>query len=106
MIYVYSVILIIFNSAFLLMVPFALPGNWLIVIATSLFAWWQWEKSVITIYTLIAITVLALVGEVLEFVGHVVFSFLDYLTMITLYSILLYVSTSNTPQLLGGMKCR
>lgn len=35
--------------------------------------------------------------------AHGVLSLSDYLTMITLYSILLYVSTSNTPQLLGGV---
>jgi len=45
------------NAAWLLVVVFGLPGNWLIVISTCLFAWWRWDEGVFSIYTLIAILV-------------------------------------------------
>ena len=69
MLYFWIVLLISLNALFLATVPFALPGNWLIVIATSLFAWWRADDAVFSLYTLIAITVLAFIGEVLEFLG-------------------------------------
>jgi hypothetical protein len=55
MLYVWSTILILLNAVWLAMVVFGLPGNWLIVITTYLFAWWRWEDKVFSIYTLIAI---------------------------------------------------
>ena len=67
MLYFYAFFLVLLNSIWLAMVPFALPGNWLIVITTALFAWWRAEDGVFSIYTLIAITILALIGELVEF---------------------------------------
>jgi uncharacterized protein YqgC (DUF456 family) len=67
MLYLWITLLIILNTFWLVLVPFALPGNWLIVITTSVFAWWQWEHEVFSIYTLIAIAALAFSGEVVEF---------------------------------------
>lgn len=69
MIYVWVTFLIVFNLFWLASVIFALPGNWLMVISTAFFAWWHWEDGVFSVYTLIAITALAVVGEVLEFFG-------------------------------------
>ncbi len=69
MLYVWSSLLVILNAVFLVLVVFGLPGNWLIVISTCLFAWWRWDDSVFSIYTLIAIAVLAILGELLEFFG-------------------------------------
>jgi uncharacterized protein YqgC (DUF456 family) len=69
MIYVWLVMLIILNACWLGLVIFALPGNWLIVISTGLFAWWRWDEGVFSPYTLIAITLLAVLGEVVEFLG-------------------------------------
>ena len=69
MIYVWLVILILFNACWLMLVPFTLPGNWLMIITTVLFAWWQRDSGVFSIYTLAAITALAVVGEILEFLG-------------------------------------
>jgi len=66
MLYLWLTILILLNVVWLATVPFALPGNWLIVITTSLFAWWRWDDGVFSPYTLIAITVLALLGELIE----------------------------------------
>lgn len=69
MIYVWLVMLVILNTCWLGLVIFALPGNWLIVISTGLFAWWRWEEQPFSIYILIAITLLAVLGEVVEFLG-------------------------------------
>ncbi len=67
MLYFWISLLIILNAFWLVLVPFALPGNWLIVISTSLFAWWRWENGLFSVYTLIGIAVLALLGELVEF---------------------------------------
>ncbi|HUW20408.1 MAG TPA: DUF456 domain-containing protein [Sedimentisphaerales bacterium] len=69
MLYVWSVMLVVLNGVWLALVGFGLPGNWLIVISTCLFAWWRAEDEVFSIYTLIAITVLAVLGELIEFFG-------------------------------------
>jgi len=52
MFYFWMTLLLLLNTVWLILVPFALPGNWLIVITTSLFAWWQWENGVFSIFTL------------------------------------------------------
>jgi len=69
MLYFWVTILILLNTVWLALVPFALPGNWLIIITTSLFAWWQSDQNVFSVYTLIFITVIALIAEVVEFFG-------------------------------------
>jgi uncharacterized protein YqgC (DUF456 family) len=69
MLYIWLIILVVLNVAWLMLVIFGLPGNWLIVISTCLFAWWRWEDGVFSIYTLIAIVVLAVLGELSEFFG-------------------------------------
>lgn len=67
MVYLWLVCLLVLNICWLGLVFFALPGNWLVVISTGLFAWWYWEDGIFSIYTLIAITLLAFVGEIIEF---------------------------------------
>ena len=67
MIYFWMILLILLNTVWLAMVVFALPGNWLIVITTSLFAWWRAEDEFFSLYTLLAIALLALAGELIEF---------------------------------------
>jgi len=69
MLYVWLILLVLLNIIWLVLVFFGLPGNWLIVSSTCLFAWWQWEDGVFSIYTLIAIAVLAGLGELFEFFG-------------------------------------
>jgi len=69
MLYLFSISLVLVNFVWLVLVVFGLPGNWLIVISTCLFAWWHWETKVFSIYTLIAIVVLAIIGELFEFFG-------------------------------------
>jgi hypothetical protein len=67
MVYLCAIVLILLNTAWLMLVIFGLPGNWLIVISTCLFAWWRWENGVFSIYTLAILVVLAALGELLEF---------------------------------------
>ncbi|MFA5424217.1 MAG: DUF456 domain-containing protein [Phycisphaerae bacterium] len=69
MIYLWSILLILINTICLPITAFALPGNWLMVITTTAFAWLLREQNFISVYTLIAITLLAFIGEVLEFFG-------------------------------------
>lgn len=69
MIYVWLALLILINLVWLATVIFYLPGNWLMVITTGLFAWWQWDQGIFSIYTLIAIALLATIGEIIEFLG-------------------------------------
>lgn len=69
MVYLWIILLVLLNALFLVLVLFALPGNWLMVISTCLFAWWQ--EGVFSIYTLIAIVVLATLGELFEFFGGI-----------------------------------
>ncbi|MDD5328136.1 MAG: DUF456 domain-containing protein [Phycisphaerae bacterium] len=71
MFYLWSTILIIINAFWLTLVPFALPGNWLIIITTALFAWWHADENMFSVYTLIIITILAILGELVEFLGGV-----------------------------------
>ena len=66
MLYLWSIILILLNTAWLGLVVFGLPGNWLIVISTCLFAWWQRDANVFSIWTLVAIVILAVLGELFE----------------------------------------
>lgn len=69
MVYVYSalVMLILLNAFWLMLVLVTLPGNWLMVVSTCLFAWWRWDDGFFSWPFLIAITVLALIGELIEF---------------------------------------
>ncbi|MHC4203892.1 MAG: DUF456 domain-containing protein [Planctomycetota bacterium] len=69
MLYLFLILLVLLNVIWLFLVVFGLPGNWLIVISTCLFAWWRWEDGVFSIYTLVAIVALAVLGELFEFLG-------------------------------------
>ena len=72
MLYLWLTLLMLINAIWLCLVPFALPGNWLIIITTAFFAWLHWEKGIFSIYTLIIITALAVLGELVEFFGGVI----------------------------------
>jgi len=67
MLYFWIILLILLNALWLALVLFALPGNWLIVITTALFAWWRADDGIFSIYTLVVIAVLAFLGELFEF---------------------------------------
>ena len=67
MIYIWLLMLILLNGCWLMLLLFMLPGNWLMVLCTGLFAWWKWDQGVFGWPVLIVITVLALIGELIEF---------------------------------------
>ena len=67
MIYLLATLLVLVNVGFLAMTLFMLPGNWLMIAATVAVAIWQWDAGMFSIYSLIAIGVLALIGELAEF---------------------------------------
>jgi len=69
MIYVWATLLVACNLAGLVLVLFQMPGNWLMVCLTVGLAWWQWEEGMFSVWTLAVIVLLALVGEVVEFVS-------------------------------------
>ena len=54
------------NTVWLVMTLLTLPGNWLMVITTVGVAWWQWDKGMFSPWTLAAIVLLAVIGEVLD----------------------------------------
>ncbi len=62
-----AVILIMINTIWLLMVVMNLPGNWLMLASTWIFALWKWDEHIFSIYTLMFITLLGVIGELLEF---------------------------------------
>jgi hypothetical protein len=65
--YVWLSILILQDLLWLTLVLFGLPGNWLMVLTTALFAWWRWDERVFSGGTLMAIAALAVLGELIEF---------------------------------------
>ena len=67
MIYLWLVILILLNSCWLVTVLFTLPGNWLMIASTCLFAWWKWDDGLFSWPLLVTVTVLALIAEIIEF---------------------------------------
>ena len=72
MVYLYASILIMLNAAWLMLVVFGLPGNWMIVISTCLFAWWRWDSGIFSVPTLVVIVALAALGEIIEFSAGVI----------------------------------
>lgn len=75
MMYLWAVLLTVVNAAWLLLVVIGLPGNWLMVLGTLAVAWWQWDavagRPIIDVPVLVTIVVLALLGEISEFLAGV-----------------------------------
>lgn len=72
MIYLWATLLVLLNLGWLFLNLLALPGNWMMVGTTLLVAWWQWDVRMFSPWTLAAIVVLALLGEVAEFLSSAV----------------------------------
>ncbi|WP_432799994.1 DUF456 family protein [Poriferisphaera sp. WC338] len=67
--------LVLVNSLGVVMVVFQLPGNWLMLAATAAVAIWKWNDATlghISIWALVIMLVLAVIGEVLEFAAGMV----------------------------------
>ena len=69
MTYLSAVILILTNAIWLALDVLGLPGNWLMVAGTLLLAWL--EPGMFSVWTLVAIVILAAAGEVLELLSGV-----------------------------------
>jgi uncharacterized protein YqgC (DUF456 family) len=66
MLVLYAITVCVLDTLWLAMTLLGLPGNWLIV-GTAAGAWWLTDKALLGTGTLIALTGMALIGEVLEF---------------------------------------
>ena len=71
--FIVALLLIVLNLLWLTLNLFGLPGNWLIVLTTAVTVWMQWGSTgsmqpapMFSLRTLLAITVLAALGEVME----------------------------------------
>ena len=70
-----AVVLVLVNTFWLAVVFFGLPGTWLMVLSTAIAAWMQWQPGrpvgdqPISLWTVLALVVLAVVGEILEFMA-------------------------------------
>jgi uncharacterized protein len=71
-----SLLLLLVNAAGVFLVLMQLPGTWLMLGATVGVAWWRWDgwsgAGVIGGWTLVVLLVLALLGELVEFLGPAV----------------------------------
>ena len=67
MIYLWATLLVLLNTVWLASLLFYLPGNWLMIITTLFFAWWQAGRHMFGAAVLVAIVVLAVIGELVEF---------------------------------------
>ena len=78
MTYLWASILTLVNLFWLATVVLGLPGTWLMVVSTTLLAWWQRpdegsdDVGMFAIPTLVVVIVLALAGEIAEFFTGVV----------------------------------
>jgi len=78
LIHVLAILLLVVNLFWLFLVVLGLPGNWLMVLSTILFGWWQLSRAepggqaMFGMVTLVAIVILATLGEVVEFISGVV----------------------------------
>ncbi len=68
-----GVLLLLVNAVGVFLVALQLPGTWLMLGATVAVAWWRWDGwsgvGVIGGWTLVLLLVLALLGELVEFLG-------------------------------------
>jgi uncharacterized protein YqgC (DUF456 family) len=67
--YLWASLLVLTNALWLALDLLGLPGNWLMVAGTLLVAWL--EPGMFSIWTLVAIVILAAAGEVLELLSGV-----------------------------------
>ena len=61
-----AILLAVVNLVFLASVIFGLPGTWLMILATALAAWWQRGQNFISLWTLVAMGILALAAEAVD----------------------------------------
>lgn len=59
-------LIIILNAGCVALVAFQLPGTWAMLAVTALAAWWRWDVGTIGGRVLIAMMVMAVIGELIE----------------------------------------
>jgi uncharacterized protein YqgC (DUF456 family) len=64
-----AVVLLLVNGIGVLLVAMSLPGTWLILAATALFAWLHGYPRLLGVPSLVSLVAIALLGEVLELVA-------------------------------------
>ena len=75
--YLWATLLVLVNAVWWFLNLLVLPGNTLMVLSAGLVTWvtWDpgkgWNQQMFSIYTLVAVFVLAILGEVLEFFSGV-----------------------------------
>lgn len=71
-----SLLLLLVNAVGVVLVALQLPGTWLMLGATVVMAWWRWDgwdgNGAIGGWTLVLLLALAIVGELVEFLGPAV----------------------------------
>ncbi len=72
MIYLWASLLCVVNAACVSVTLLMLPGNWMMLATTMLVAWWLRGAGMFSPWTLVAIVVLALVAELVEFFSSAV----------------------------------
>lgn len=68
MAFIIAIGLMILNLLFLGITAMTFPGNWLMVATACMVAWWRRDEHFFSIPVLVAIFLLAVIGEVLEFI--------------------------------------
>ncbi len=68
----FSILLLLINAVGVVLVLLQLPGTWLMLAATALMAWWRWDGQLFTVWCLGTLVVLAIIGEIVEFLGSAV----------------------------------
>ncbi|HSW44229.1 MAG TPA: DUF456 domain-containing protein [Phycisphaerae bacterium] len=75
MIYAWASLLVLLNAGWWIAGVFGLPGNWLMILGTAILAWVYRapadgsESGMFSAHVLVAIVILAFVGEILEFLA-------------------------------------
>ena len=67
LIWICLALLLLVNAFGVFLVLLQLPGTWVMLLATGLAAWWQSER--IGWAAIIILAVLAIIGEIIEFIG-------------------------------------
>lgn len=67
--YLWAVGLVVLNAVWLALDLLSLPGNWLMIASAAAVAWVGPGHRMFSPWTLVALVVLAMIGEILEFVS-------------------------------------